>query len=68
MEIKTVGQLKCFLDESGLSPERLSLILRVSNMTIRRLLKDEPTAMIPEKYEPHFAMLALHLKERQTQL
>jgi uncharacterized membrane protein YkvA (DUF1232 family) len=44
-------QLKIILDETGLSPERLSSRLGISNLTYRRWLKRPPNDPVPKEYE-----------------
>ena len=44
-------QLKTILDETGLSPERLSSRLGISNLTYRRWLKRPSSEAVPKEYE-----------------
>lgn len=46
----TVKDLKKEMKEQGLSPERLSKIVDISNMTIRRLLQKPAGTRLPSKY------------------
>lgn len=50
-QIETVGDLRNFLKEHDQSPEEFALLVAVSNMTIRRLLKKTNNAIIPIKYQ-----------------
>jgi len=48
--VKTISDLKRHLASSGLSPETLARDVKISNMTIRRLLQRPDSDLIPEKY------------------
>lgn len=48
--MKTVADLKNYLEKNKLSPEELSPRVNISNMTLRRLLKKAPQTHIPERY------------------
>ena len=56
--MKTVAELKNYLEKNGLSPEELSSQVNISNMTLRRLLQKTPQTFIPEKYRLQLAQLA----------
>jgi hypothetical protein len=49
--MRTVGDLAAYLKQESLSPEELSSRVRISNMTLRRLLKRNPRSDLPEKYQ-----------------
>lgn len=51
IQIKTVGDLKNYLSQLNESPEQLSKRIPISNMTLRRLLKQDNAKEIPEKYQ-----------------
>lgn len=48
--MKTVSDLKKYLEKNKLSPEEVSLKVNISNMTLRRLLQKAPQTLIPKKY------------------
>src|ERR1700722_1609145 len=48
-------RLKTILNETGLSPEKLSGSLGISNLTYRRWLKRSPQDEIPKEYERNIA-------------
>jgi uncharacterized membrane protein YkvA (DUF1232 family) len=50
MKIRTVSDLRYFLEANKFSPEIFAGGLKISGMTIRRLLVKSPTTLIPEKY------------------
>jgi hypothetical protein len=52
MCIRTVGDLRAFLEERKVSPETLSKQVKISPMTLRRLVRKSPSTLIPEKYLP----------------
>jgi len=52
--MKTVGELKAFLELNKISPETMAKEINISNMTIRRLLKRPSKTRLPEKYIHHF--------------
>ncbi len=54
MTLRTIGDLRQYLDSTGLSPERFSSLCGISNMTIRRWLKLENQEALPKKYWPIF--------------
>ena len=57
MLIRTVGNLEEHLTKHELSPEKLAEKTKISNMTIRRILKKgrgSPNTKIPEKYHAQF--------------
>lgn len=56
--IRTVKDLRNHLSSKEISPEKFSEEIKISNMTIRRLLKKPGNYLIPEKYH---AQLDLHL-------
>jgi len=49
--LKTIYELKTFLEKNKYSPEDLSPRVNISNMTLRRLLKKAPQSKIPVKYQ-----------------
>lgn len=53
-QIRTISQLKTLLREREISPEKLAKELKISNMTIRRLLMKDDDAILPEKYHAQF--------------
>ncbi|MGZ3687044.1 MAG: hypothetical protein ACXWPM_00345 [Bdellovibrionota bacterium] len=55
--ITTIGELRKFLSTHDVSPEKLAPILKISNMTIRRLLERPDSESMPDRYEPHFERL-----------
>ncbi len=57
VRIRTVADLRKYLELNGLSPEGLAKITRISNMTIRRLLEKNPHTKIAEKYYAQFDRL-----------
>ena len=54
MKLRTVGDLREYLSQNSLSPEKLSGLCGISNMTVRRWLKNEATSPLPSKYWPIF--------------
>jgi uncharacterized membrane protein YkvA (DUF1232 family) len=54
MKIRRVSDLVTFLEVQGDSPETLSRKLKISNMTIRRLLRKPHDTVIPGKYHAAF--------------
>jgi uncharacterized membrane protein YkvA (DUF1232 family) len=50
MAIRTTRELKRYLEGQSLSPEAFARGTKISNMTIRRMLRHSPTWRIPEKY------------------
>jgi len=56
--MKTVADLKNYLEKNNLSPEEISPRVRISNMTLRRLLHKAPQTRIPEKYRLQLDQLA----------
>jgi len=57
--IKTVADLKKYLTDHDESPEALGKRIRLSNMTIRRLLARDPRTQIPGKYATQLGQLDL---------
>jgi uncharacterized membrane protein YkvA (DUF1232 family) len=55
--IRTVADLRRYLDQCNQSPEELARRVKISNMTIRRLLARPSSARIPEKYQLQFNAL-----------
>lgn len=47
----TIGELRAFMEARNLSAEQVARDTRISNMTIRRLLKHDPKTSVPPKYE-----------------
>lgn len=62
MPLRTVRDLKNYLATQKMSPEALGKDIKISNMTIRRMLRRPPAATLPEKY--HLA-LDEHCKRAQ---
>lgn len=59
--IRNVSQLKSYLKKHSLSPETFATQVKISNMTIRRMLKETGSAKISEKYHATFdAATAAH--------
>ncbi len=58
VEIRTVEDLKTFLEKESLSPEALARRAPISNMTIRRLLQKPLASLIPKKYSQLLAIAA----------
>ena len=54
MTIRTVNELKDYLDKQRMSPETIASQLGISNMTVRRFLRRKPAALIPAKYHVYF--------------
>src|SRR5689334_6588306 len=50
MGVRTVADLKNYLDETQLSPEALGKQVNISNMTLRRLLQKSSWTPIPSRY------------------
>ena len=48
----SVGDLKKYLIQNALSPERFAKGVKLSHMTIRRWLEKDETAVLPSKYTP----------------
>ena len=48
--MKTVADLKKYLENNKLSPEELSPKVNISNMTLRRLIRKPAQTLIPKKY------------------
>lgn len=48
--LRTVSDLRHYLESQGLSPETLAERAHISNMTIRRMVRKPPATRIPEKY------------------
>lgn len=48
--METVAELNQYLQQHGLSPEELAREVKISNMTIRRLLKKPSSTLLPERY------------------
>ena len=48
--MKTIGDLKAYLEKNDLSPEVLAPEVKISNMTLRRMLQKPANTKIPEKY------------------
>jgi uncharacterized membrane protein YkvA (DUF1232 family) len=63
MKIRRVSDRGAFLKAKGDSPESLARKLKISNMTIRRLLKKADDTAIPDKY--HAALDALSSSENR---
>jgi hypothetical protein len=57
--MRTVKDLKNFMEKHKASPEKLCKIIKISNMTIRRILKKRESSLLPDKYSLHFE----HLKK-----
>ncbi len=55
--IRTIGDLKHYMETYALSPEMLARKISLSNMTIRRMLERKPGTEISEKYWPLFDQL-----------
>lgn len=51
IQLRTVGDLKNYLAQLNESPEQLSKRIPISNMTFRRLLKQDDSKELPEKYQ-----------------
>ena len=54
MKLRTVKDLKSYLQSQSLSPERFSALCGISNMTIRRWVKNDDATLLPQKYWPLF--------------
>jgi uncharacterized membrane protein YkvA (DUF1232 family) len=52
--IRTIQDLRKYLQERDISPEQLAVESKISNMTIRRLLKKPRSSRIPERYHAQF--------------
>jgi uncharacterized membrane protein YkvA (DUF1232 family) len=50
LKIRSVSDLQEFMRHTGRSPEALAKELKLSNMTIRRLLKKAPDTLVADKY------------------
>ncbi len=57
MLIRRVGDLRDLLEERKISPEIFSKQVKISPMTLRRLIKKAPSTLIPEKYHPALDLL-----------
>jgi len=55
--MRTVGDLRKFMEKHSVSPEKMSKFIHISNMTIRRLLKMSPKTTLPPKYLLQFESL-----------
>lgn len=64
MSIRTVGGLKEELEKNGLTPEEFAPHVKISSMTLRRLLKRKPQSAIPEKYHASLDLL-YHRKDQK---
>ncbi len=53
-ELRKVDDLKHYLEQSGLSPERFGKETMISNMTIRRMLRKDGATPLPVKYHLQF--------------
>jgi uncharacterized membrane protein YkvA (DUF1232 family) len=54
MSLRTVKDLKAYLKAHTLSPERFAASCGISNMTVRRWVKNEDSVSLPQKYWPLF--------------
>jgi uncharacterized membrane protein YkvA (DUF1232 family) len=54
MKLRTVQDLKAYLQIHSLSPERFSALCGISNMTVRRWVKNDKVQKLPSKYWPMF--------------
>jgi uncharacterized membrane protein YkvA (DUF1232 family) len=61
----TVGDLRRKMKKDQMSAEQVSALIPISNMTIRRLLRQPDTEPIPEKYIVHMASLLSDLPHVQ---
>lgn len=56
-QIRTIGDVKHYMEANKLSPESLASKVSISNMTIRRMLDRKSNEKISEKYWPLFDRL-----------
>ena len=54
MKLRTVKDLKIYLNTHSLSPERFAILCGISNMTVRRWVKNSDEFELPKKYWPIF--------------
>lgn len=54
MKLRSVRELRTYLLQNSLSPEKFAAQCGISNMTVRRWLKNEDSHPLPSKYWPIF--------------